>query len=238
MENFREHYLQALGTHDKDVLGELRKTAHTIRQFEIELYWKRAAYFWAFQLVAFAALGLLFKDGRLTDPQLLTIPASIGVITAFAGVLTARGSKFWQENWEAHVDLLEDQTEQRLTQVVMFRKPPQYSVSRVNESLLFLFTLGWLVVLIFSAIPQVAKAFMYLPQPYRGILVFATVVVACIWMWSTTGTHLSGRVFHLGATEWIPYTPSNKGGVPSIIWRDPISAKNLRPPEFLKNGTK
>src|ERR1700690_1948476 len=152
MKGFRERYFEALGTREKADLGAARTLAHTIRQFEIELYWKRATYFWAFQLIAFAALGLLFKDGQITRLELLLIPASIGVTTAFAGLLTARGSKFWQENWEAHVDLLEDEAEARLTQVVLCSKSPQYSVSRVNESLLFLLMLGWIVVLVFGAI--------------------------------------------------------------------------------------
>src|SRR5580658_2201060 len=130
MDNFRKHYFEALGTRDDSKLLEARKLAHEIRQFEIELYWKRATYFWAFQLVAFTALGLLLRDGKISSMHLLLIPSSIGVITAFAGWLTARGSKFWQENWEARVDLLEDATKERLTQVVLCRRPPQYSVSR------------------------------------------------------------------------------------------------------------
>ncbi len=135
--DLRERYFEALGTRDESKCESARVLAHEIFKFEVELYWKRATYFWAFQLVAFAALGLLFKDGKLSDPRLLVIPASIGVITAFAGFLTARGSKFWQVNWESHVDLLESEVNMRLTQVIMCRKSgPQFSVTRVNESLL------------------------------------------------------------------------------------------------------
>jgi ABC-type xylose transport system permease subunit len=215
MDKFREHYLQALGTNDESKLAALQETAHSIRQFEIELYWKRAAYFWAFQLVSFAALGLLFKDGKVTIPQLLAIPSSIGVITAFAGVLTARGSKFWQENWEAHVDLLEGQAGQRLTQVVMCRRPAQFSVSRVNECLLYLLTGSWMVVLVFSAIPQAAGLFVWLSQAYRGIAVLVAVIVACGWMWHSTRTHFTGRIFRLGGTRWTHYKPL--GSSPLLI---------------------
>ena len=221
--NFRGAYLQALGVTDREKLVNIRKLAHDIRQFEIELYWKRATYFWAFQLVAFAALGLLFKDGEMKSVQLLTIPASIGVVTAFAGILTARGSKFWQENWEAHVDLLEEETGERLTQVVMCRKAPQHSVSRVNESLLCLLALGWLVVLLLSAIPQAMSIFRFIPQPYKGAGIFLVVVLACIWLRSSNRTHFSGRMFHWAGTSWTPYSEKDKGKVPFIIWRDPLS---------------
>jgi hypothetical protein len=107
--SFHDRYFEALGLNpvaDRCKLKAAHARAHDIRKFEIELYWKRATYFWAFQLVAFTALGLLFKDGELANPGLLIIPGTIGTVTAFAGYLTARGSKFWQQNWEAHVDLL------------------------------------------------------------------------------------------------------------------------------------
>src|SRR5262245_36084396 len=108
--SFRERYLEALDIDPVKDVSELKAAharAHEIRKFEIDLYWKRAAYFWAFQLIAFTALGLLLRDGDFAQTRLLLIPAGIGAVTAFAGYLTARGSKFWQENWEAHVDLLE-----------------------------------------------------------------------------------------------------------------------------------
>jgi hypothetical protein len=147
MDNFRDHYLEALelGTWKKgdqlerkkrDKVKDALALAHEIRQFEIELYWKRAAYFWAFQLIAFTALGLVLKDGEIKSFGLLLIAESIGVITAYAGYLTACGSKFWQENWEAHVDMLEKEMGVLLTQVIMCRTPPQFSVSRINQFLL------------------------------------------------------------------------------------------------------
>jgi len=38
---------------------ESLKYAHEIRKFEIDLYWRRAAYFWTFIVAAFAAFFLL-----------------------------------------------------------------------------------------------------------------------------------------------------------------------------------
>lgn len=232
---FRDRYLEALGLSDKDELRKVRKRAYDIRQFEIELYWKRATYFWAFQLVAFAMLGLLFRDGELKNPQLLTIPASIGVITAFAGILTARGSKFWQENWEAHVDLLEGETEERLTQVVMCRRPPQYSVSRVNESLLRLFTIAWFVVLLFSAIPR-PTAISTVIAHYQGICILLAVIVACRWMWISTRTEFTGRMYQFGTEHWQEYSPAHTVREPFIIWRDPLSEMRARVPESSSEG--
>ena len=43
----------------------------------------------------------------------------LGLLTAIANVLSARGSRFWQENWEKHIDMLEDEFEGRLYKTVL-----------------------------------------------------------------------------------------------------------------------
>lgn len=226
--SFRKAYLDALGQTDPDKLTEVRRVAHEIRRFEIELYWKRATYFWAFQLVAFAALSLIFKDGGLKSPALLPVPAAIGVITAVAGILTARGSKFWQENWEAHVDMLEEETGERLTQVVMCRRSPQYSVSRVNEFLLRVFALGWTAVLVLSAFPQAIDIYRLYLKPTLGLLILTGTALTCVGMWRFTKTEFSGDMFQLGGKTWTPYPSGRKITRPFILRRDPLSTRSMR----------
>src|SRR5215472_15545000 len=82
-----------------------------IRKFEIELYWKRATYFWAFIAVALGGYVALLnaKDIQTSDKSDALLTAScIGVVFSIAWYFVNRASKFWQENWEKHVDLLED----------------------------------------------------------------------------------------------------------------------------------
>src|SRR4029077_3033597 len=103
--NFREQYFRALGLNpgkkrDESKIAKALERAHELRKFEIENYWKRATYVWAYQAVAFAALGFLFKDGKIPVLEFVAVPAGLGAVTALAGWLTARGSKFWQQNWE------------------------------------------------------------------------------------------------------------------------------------------
>src|SRR5277367_3518599 len=81
-----------------------------IRKFEIDLYWKRATYFWAFIAAAFAGYGLTYKTAADLEPWLSTVFSSLGLVFSVAWHLVNRGSKFWQNNWERHVDLLEDMT--------------------------------------------------------------------------------------------------------------------------------
>lgn len=124
--------------------------AHELRKFEIENYWKRSAYFWGFQLVSFAALALSAKEGRFYPPIVLLV-AVLGALAALTGVLTAKGSKFWQANWEAHVDFLESAVEGRLHTTALVEKTLSYSVSRVNERFLEVLLVGWAIVFLTAA---------------------------------------------------------------------------------------
>lgn len=138
------------------------KAALDIRKFEIDLYWKRATYFWALIVAAFGALGLIKKFGVGDDFQELpTIIISLGFVLSFGWYLANRGSKMWQENWENHVDMLEDRVVGPLYKVV-FRRPEKedpfiksclvgpgrYSVSKINQLISVFVFLIWSIMLI------------------------------------------------------------------------------------------
>jgi len=90
---------------------EALKYAHDIRKFEIRLYWTRAAYFWTFIVAALGGYGLVqevqFRQPDLTA-ELSVVVGTLGFVFSLAWYCANRGSKRWQENWEKHVDLLED----------------------------------------------------------------------------------------------------------------------------------
>ena len=102
---------------------EAYKRAHEIRQFEIELFWTRGTYYWAFILAAFTAhfalLSLLFDVehypfslSNLYDlPRFslvaLIITSLFCYFFSLCWVLMNKGSKFWQENWEEQIYKLE-----------------------------------------------------------------------------------------------------------------------------------
>ncbi|ANT48865.1 hypothetical protein [Mesorhizobium amorphae] len=122
--------------------------SHEIRQFEIELYWKRATYFWLLQAAVFTALGLIWKDGGKGIPHIIPVAlASLGLLTCAAGWLSAQGSKFWQENWERHIDMLEDEFEGKLHKTVWVgRMGVRWSVSNINDRLTLFFGVFWSLV--------------------------------------------------------------------------------------------
>ncbi len=136
--------------------GTIEKTfdlALEIRKFEIDLYWKRATYFWAFLAIALAGYFsiLTSKDlDRDRRGEALLIITCLGLVFSVAWYFVNRASKFWQENWEKHVDLLEDAVVGPLYKTVLadadilFWKlwgPYQFSVSKLNQ-LLSLFVVG------------------------------------------------------------------------------------------------
>lgn len=81
---------------------EALKTALEIRKFELELYWKRATYYWTFIAGAFAAYFLICKIDNSNIADLLTIVSCLGFVFSIAWYLANRGSKYWTANWELH----------------------------------------------------------------------------------------------------------------------------------------
>lgn len=119
-----------------------------IRKFEIELYWKRAAYFWTFIAAALTGYGLTITS-KSPDPNYQTkfqfLLICLGIVFSFAWYLVNRASKFWQENWEKHLDLTEDSIIGPLYKTTINKKtyssfwnltsPYAASVSKINQIL-------------------------------------------------------------------------------------------------------
>ena len=86
----RKKYFEALGVQEdagseRDKLEAALRRAHEIRKFEIDLYWKRAMYFWALEGAAFAAFALLWHDTPADTRPLAVAFAGIGLVTGCAG---------------------------------------------------------------------------------------------------------------------------------------------------------
>ncbi|MHB1619979.1 MAG: RipA family octameric membrane protein [Sulfuricella sp.] len=160
--------------------AEALKYAHEIRKLEIDLYWRRAAYFWTFIAAAFGAFFLLERTGNSpTASQFLV--ACVGLVFSVAWSLANRGSKYWQDNWEQHVDLLENEITGPLYKMNA-GKPDgvsrwslleayPFSVSRINQVLsLFVIAIWGILVLVTAS-----AAFSI------GSLLVVTATVAGLW---------------------------------------------------------
>lgn len=88
------------------------KEAQEIRKFEIDLYWRRTGFFWAFITIIYTALfAILCKYVENNNysffAPVISILSGLGFFFSVAWHMVNKGSKFWQKNWEVHVSLLE-----------------------------------------------------------------------------------------------------------------------------------
>ncbi|SEW56411.1 RipA family octameric membrane protein [Chitinophaga arvensicola] len=102
------------------------------RDFEIERYWQRASYFWAFTAAAFAGFFALAASStiEIRFPQLQFFVICLGLIFSVGWLLVNIGSKKWQKNWEKHIDMLEDIVTGPIYKTVLEKK--SFSVSNIN----------------------------------------------------------------------------------------------------------
>ena len=166
MSNAEDEYKQSFGLGsplDKCKTEKALNLALDIRKFEISLYWQRAAYFWALIAGAFAAYFAILSADHLNDKEYLAyIVSCIGLIFTWAWYLVNRGSKYWQENWENHVDMLEDQVVGPLYKTILERPddrkasekhivgPQAISVSKINLIVSIFTIFIWVALLIHS----------------------------------------------------------------------------------------
>ena len=115
------------------------------RDFEIELYWKRATYFWAFTAATFTGYFVVLFNNEAQE-SLILVMAIMGFIFSSSWYMVNLGSKKWQENWEKHIDLLEDYITGPIYKTVLIKKAP--SVSKVNLNVSLFVTVIWLYLII------------------------------------------------------------------------------------------
>ena len=152
-------------TPDRAKTDSALQHALDIRKFEISLYWQRATYSWTLIAATFAGYFAVLSAEHMDDKNFNAFVIScVGLVFSVAWFLTNRGSKYWQENWENHVDMLEDQITGPLYKTILHRPKPQsflartiegpapYSVSQINQWV-SLFTAAVWLPLIFSVLP-------------------------------------------------------------------------------------
>lgn len=175
---------------------EALKQACEIRKFEIELYWKRATYFWTFIGATFVGYAAFFNSSTpiysgSNKELILILIACLGLVFSVAWHCVNKGSKFWQENWENHVELLEDQVIGPLYKTLtkrpighrskfetfgdFFSEPKPYSVSKINQLISTYMAFIWALIL-FSSIGDIS--FNY-PVDLRKLILIISAIFTC-----------------------------------------------------------
>jgi hypothetical protein len=182
-------------------LYEAWRTAMDIRKFEIELYWKRATYFWTFIGLTLAAYGgvLTARDDSAlkvaSRSDILFGISCVGLVFAVAWYFVNRGSKFWQRNWEYQVDLLEDQAVGPLYKTVFTNKKDKlwsptgaypFSVSNINH-VLSLFIVVMFLLLAAYSLPCIGlTATCVASMPKVAVATVSAVFVYLLYRWGRT----------------------------------------------------
>ena len=194
-----------------------------IRKFEIELYWKRATYFWTFLAVALGGYVAVLGAKELPPEDkadALLVVSCLGVIFSLAWYFVNRGSKFWQENWEKHVDLLEDEINGPLYKVIVSKDkirwwkpadPWPFSVSKINQILSLFVTLLFLLLTINTLVHS--YRFGWLPTS----VVIATFGCAAFLIW---GGRADRREIPMSETDY-----REAFNLPPAISVEPLDSK-------------
>ncbi len=179
--------------------------ASDIRKFEIDMFWKRAGFFWAFIVAIYTAyyhvLTKIYISGSEYSPCYkhgelpLLVLSALGLFFCFSWLLSSKGSKHWQENWENHLDLLEDKVTGPLYKT--YEAGQAYSESKITIAA------GWLVtacsfgLLLFEFIKLLEKRNLCTNFKFLLILVFSIFVLICLYAYSiivTGNTSNSGEI--------------------------------------------
>ena len=112
--------------------------AEDVRKFEIDKYWQRTLYFWGFITAIYVAYFSVLKEFYTTcgiskhGAIPLVILSALGLFFCVSWFLASKGSKHWQENWENHIDMLEDEITGPLFKIYLTDSSDSFSVSKIN----------------------------------------------------------------------------------------------------------
>jgi hypothetical protein len=180
-------YKERLGvSHDIPRLKAAFKKAWELRSFEIDKFWQRSAYFWGFIALIFTGYGYCttsesryIAKAMFFDLYLILL----GIIFSVGWFLVICGSKRWQDNWEAHIDELEDEITGPLYKTVYYKGKWYYSVSRISEVLAIVVIVVWCILLIryfFDNCMMFKNILACFPQFEKIIFVILPIIAAIV----------------------------------------------------------
>lgn len=205
---YKERFSEKFSLDRESVRAVALEHALGTRKFEIELYWKRASYFWTFIGASLAGFIAVQASNSASKEHLSVLLSCLGLVFSFSWLLANRGSKHWQENWENHVDMLEDPVTGPLYKVVLTRRPPEgvreridhlftgpsaFSVSKINQIISLFMAVIWMILLFHSLPYFSAKA----PINWLYTSEVSAAILAC-GMIAKYGRTYQGGYWHKG----------------------------------------
>lgn len=199
----REDYISLFDRY-KENKQEVFKQILDIRKFEIELYWKRTSFFWTIIGSIIAGYFLAFSklDNSLNSLKILFSLSNLGLIFSIGWYFVNRGSKFWQVNWEKHMDAIEDDIIGPLYKTTINKEyygsrkqflklvsPFPFSVSKINQVLNLVLIGFWLLINIDFSLTHLTIDFSSLKNYYSFFtLTGLGIVIAIFSLYAFTQT--------------------------------------------------
>lgn len=156
-----------------------------IRNFEIELFWKRSLFFWGFIASAFVGFAALYDKNSFYS----IIIAHFGLICSLCWTLLNRGSKFWQENWERKVaDTKLSKYHELFTTIEPIEKHKffilrarKFSVSKLTIGLSDFVVLLWVGIIINSILNEY-KVVLLRSNGTAILIIFVLTIIYAVYL--------------------------------------------------------
>jgi hypothetical protein len=163
-----------------------------MRKIESQLHWKKAVYFGVFIVALFGGYGLVQKLDEPAKALLSVLLSCLGLVVSFGWYCANRASNYWQQNWDNHVDILEDAVMGPLNKVAiekveghglmrrLLTGPADLSISKINQMISLYIVGAWVVLIIYGFDPGAWRVFGgWLPLLLR----FTSVAVSIMTCW-------------------------------------------------------
>lgn len=182
------------------------------------MYWKRATYFWTIIAITFTGYFALASVNSFPFKNAFSLLlSSMGSVFTLSWFLVNRGSKYWQENWENHLDLMENGITGPLYKTVLSRPsveakkntpqlastdkdfideyitgPKKISASKINQLVAFYLLGIWLILVIITLTNISQLSFWSEPTMELvlsiGILIWSAIATSLMLYKSATYT--------------------------------------------------
>lgn len=146
---------KALTNQDLTILKEAYDKAHSIRNTELDLFWKRATYCFTLIAALITITGVLVSS-YLKDPvdhrdqSILWIIISVSILgivfTIMSNFITISG-EYWKKNWEMHITMLEPLFSGNLYSTHLINSEYRTSIARATTVFFLAMYIFWASVI-------------------------------------------------------------------------------------------
>lgn len=140
---------------DITILKEAYDKAHLMRNFEIDLFWKRAGYCFTIMAALIALCGgLLSSYSKGKNEELLDIIlfiSFIGVIFTMLSNFMISSGEYWKKNWELHISMLEPLFSGHIYSTHLVSNRVRISITRLTLLFSLVMYACWASVIFFIA---------------------------------------------------------------------------------------